>query len=109
MECRDFQKLIPKIIDDDIPEEDLEKVLEHVKSCKYCYDEMEIYYVLKYGFGEDDNNDNMNFIGLLDEKITGLEKKCHYYEMASSLYEAVYIISNTAVFGTLIYILFKIF
>jgi len=30
MECRDFQKLIPKIIDDDIPEEDLEKVLEHV-------------------------------------------------------------------------------
>ena len=43
------------------------------------------------------------------EKITGLEKKCHYYEMASSLYEAVYIISNTAVFGTLIYILFKIF
>ena len=58
---------------------------------------------------EDDNNDNMNFIGLLDEKITGLEKKCHYYEMASSLYEAVYIISNTAVFGTLIYILFKIF
>ena len=73
MECRDFQKLIPKIIDDDIPE------------------------------------DNMNFIGLLDEKITGLEKKCHYYEMARSLYEAVYIISNTAVFGTLIYILFKIF
>ena len=60
MECRDFQKLIPKIIDDDIPEEDLEKVLEHVKFCKDCYDEMEIYYVLKYGFGEDDNNDNMN-------------------------------------------------
>lgn len=27
MECRDFQKLIPKIIDDDIPEEDLEKCL----------------------------------------------------------------------------------
>ena len=43
MECRDFQKLIPKIIDDDIPEEDLEKVLEHVKSCKDCYDEMEIF------------------------------------------------------------------
>lgn len=49
-------------------------MLEHVKSCKDCYDEMEIYYVLKYGLGEDDNNDNMNFIGLLDEKITGLEK-----------------------------------
>ena len=84
MECRDFQKLIPKIIDDDIPEEDLEKVLEHVKSCKDCYDEMEIYYVLKYGFGEDDNNDNMNFIGLLDEKITGLEKKCRIYQASTS-------------------------
>lgn len=27
MECRDFQKLIPKIIDDDIPEEDWKKCL----------------------------------------------------------------------------------
>ena len=30
MECRDFQKLIPKIIDDDIPEEDLENPVRTV-------------------------------------------------------------------------------
>ncbi len=109
MKCREFQKLIPDIIDDNIPENMLEEVIDHVENCKECYDELEIYYVLRYGLGDDDSDASMDFIGQLEGNIRYMKKRLKAYKDIRSLYIFSMLTAHTTVIGTLIYVIFKYF
>lgn len=108
MNCRDFQKIIPNIISEKIPDKDLSKVIEHVEACPDCYDELEIYYVLQYGLRDADNKQSMNFVGRLDRKIKRMKIHLKHYEFASAVYNGLYVISNTAIFAAMIFTIFYI-
>lgn len=109
MNCREFQKKIPDIINGKVPDEQLEDVIEHVDTCHDCYDELEIYYVLQYGLKDTDNKQSMNFVGRLDRKIKKMKRHLKHYEIANAVYNGVYVVSNTAIFAALIYTIFYIF
>ena len=49
MKCADFQKMIPDIINNTVPDEKLDEVIEHIDNCKDCREELEIHYILRYG------------------------------------------------------------
>lgn len=105
MKCREFQTLIPKIVNNEIPDSELDKVINHVTNCKDCYDEMEIYYVLQYGLSDSDNND-MDFVGQLNDKIRHMKGRARHFEFLNSAYNTLYVLSNAAVIIAAVYFLF---
>ena len=108
MKCRDFQKIIPQIIDRTVPDYMLDDVVTHVRNCKDCYDELEIYFVLKCGLDDDNQSKTMDFIGELDNNLTRMEKRSKLYEVLKSTFHLIRIMTGTAVVGSLIYFFFNI-
>lgn len=108
MNCSDFQKMIPDIIDKNIDEKDLEPVLEHIESCRECYDELEIYYVLRCGL-DDDSGKPMNFVEQLENNISAMKSRSELYTAARSVYVLTQLAAYAAIAGTFIYVLFKYF
>lgn len=107
MKCSEFQRLIPEIIDNKIADHMLGEVISHVESCKDCYDELEIYYVLQYGLEDNKTKKSMNFIGQLEGSIDRMKQRYKRYETARAGYYFTQITAYTAVAGSFIYVLFK--
>ena len=62
MTCKEVRKLIIPFIHDELSMEDTRDFLQHVRGCKACMDELEIYYIVEVGLdgsGNDDINYNM--------------------------------------------------
>lgn len=108
MNCSDFQKMIPDIIDGNIDEQDLAPLLEHIEGCKECYDELEIYYVLRCGL-DDDSGKPMNFVEQLENNISAMKRRSQRYTAARSIYVFTQLAAYAAIAGTFIYVLFKYF
>ena len=108
MNCREFQKRIPDIINNKVPDECLLDVVNHVERCKDCYDELEIYYVLEYGLKDDDSKKSMNLIGRLNGRIKKLRNKADRHYSMVSLYNLIRICAFTAITGAAIFAAFNI-
>lgn len=108
MKCRKFQKLIPKILLNRVQDEELKEVIDHVENCKDCYDELEIHYILRYGLGDDDSKESMDFIGQLERNIDNMKTRYKRFEYLHSIYMFVQVSAYTAVIGSFIYFFFKI-
>lgn len=109
MKCREFQKMIPEIINKTAPIECYGDIIEHVENCKECYDELEIHYVLRYGLADDDKDISMDFRKQLEENLIGMKKKYNMSELKKSIYALTQIVAYTAIGGVFIYVLFKYF
>ena len=99
---------MPMIIDDTLPPEQLDGVITHLKSCKDCYDELEINYILKFGLSEE-RDVNMNFVKQLQNKMTAMEKRRNHFDFHTSMYYLSQITAYTAVAGAFIYVVFNYF
>ena len=49
MTCKEARKLIIPFIHDELSMEDTRDFLQHVRGCKACMDELEIYYIVEVG------------------------------------------------------------
>ena len=49
MKCHDVQRMIQGFIEKRLTDEQLEAFLEHIASCRDCYDELEVYYMITTG------------------------------------------------------------
>lgn len=108
MKCREFQKMIPSLINKTVQTEELSELIDHVEHCKDCYDELEIYYIIHNGL-EEGNNTSMNFVGQLEDNIRSFKKRVHNHEITSAVYAFINIAAFTAVGGSLIYVIFRYF
>ena len=52
MKCHDAQRMIQGFIEKRLTDEQLEAFLEHIASCRDCYDELEVYYMITTGLLE---------------------------------------------------------
>lgn len=57
MTCREARKLIIPFIHDELSIEETRDFLQHVRGCKGCMDELEIYYIVDVGLDKSDNED----------------------------------------------------
>ena len=101
--------MIPDIIDDIVPDEKLDDVIEHVDSCKDCREELEIHYILRYGLGDAEDEKATDFIGQLENNITRMKKRRNRFTMQRSIYSLIMLTAYTTVVGSWIYVLFKFF
>lgn len=109
MKCSDFQKLIPDIVGNTVPDEYISEVLEHVNTCKDCYEELEIHYILRYGLGDDEDERAVDFIGQLENNIENMEKRQRHFNIYRSVFVLTQLTAYTAIVGSFIYVLFKFF
>ncbi|MGN0379385.1 MAG: zf-HC2 domain-containing protein [Butyrivibrio sp.] len=109
MKCMEFQKLIPDIINGTVDDEHLEDVIGHLESCRECYDELEINYILQYGLSDDDSAASMDYVGQLERNLSRMKKRLRGIELYKSVSSLINISAYTAVAGAFIYVLFKYF
>lgn len=60
MTCLEAQTKIMAFIDNKLSDEELYDFVKHVKNCKNCSEELEIYYTLLVGMKQLDNNENLS-------------------------------------------------
>ncbi len=108
MDCRDFQKIIPDIINNRVPDECLEAVVNHISNCRDCYDELEIYFVLEYGLKDDDTKKSMNLIGRLNNLIKRLISRAERYYSIVTMYNIIKISAYTVMACAAAYMIFKV-
>lgn len=109
MKCRDFQSNIPNILDDTLNIKKYGDVLGHLEHCKECYDELEIHYVLKYGFDDNFNAVDSDFVKQLNKKIEFMKKLKNHYDSMNALFSFISIAGHTAIAGAFIYVFFTYF
>lgn len=67
--------MIPGFLEDTLENHEMEGFMKHVQTCKDCYEELEIMFMLSIGLQElkEDRNISYNFSQLLENKIRGAE------------------------------------
>ena len=70
MTCREARKLIIPFIHDELSMEETRDFLQHVRGCKACMDELEIYYIVEAGLDKSDGEDiDYNLTAALNSHI----------------------------------------
>ncbi len=71
MNCLEAQSKIMAFIENKLPDDELREFIKHVRSCKNCYEELDIYYTLIVGMKQLDESDNvsMDFRDALNNKL----------------------------------------
>ncbi len=71
MTCLEAQTKIMAFIDNKLTDQELTDFVRHIRGCKNCSEELEIYYTLLVGMKQLDNNENLSvdFKGDLNRKI----------------------------------------
>ncbi len=71
MNCLETQSKIMAFIENKLPDDELREFIKHVRSCKNCYEELDIYYTLIVGMKQLDESDNIStdFKNALDRHL----------------------------------------
>lgn len=112
MVCREWQRKIPDFLDDRMPVEELMDFISHVQSCRDCYEELEIMFILSVGIKEldkdtDESGISYNFKKMLEEKLkkarAQYERFRSFQKMKSLVLGTMYLVTAA---GILVQILF---
>lgn len=94
MICREWQKMIPEFLDGTLKNRELEGFVNHVRTCKDCYEELEIMFMLSIGLQElkEDRSISYNFSLLLENKIRDVESYCEQIRKVHRIYVFVMLV-----------------
>ena len=75
MECSEAQKLIRDYMYGQLPADKKEDFVSHIRSCRDCYEELDIYYMVEVGLNglRDDRLNNMDLKNRLEQELEDLE------------------------------------
>ena len=101
MNCKETEELLLPFIQSELDVEQVQDFLEHIKTCSFCREELEIYYIV---YAEIDGLDNNAFpsydpIGELEKKIDAahaLVQRNHRYMVCK------YALTTLAVIGMIV-------
>ena len=108
MTCLEAQSNIMAFIDGKLPAEEVDPFVRHIRTCKNCSEELEIYYTLVVGMRKLDDNEDLpqNFKQLLEEdldKAQGKVKKAKRYKISAfSIFFAAAIVFLFIVYGRIL-------
>jgi len=76
MDCREIQAMIIPYINSALDDEQLKIFLKHIKTCKECKEELEIYYMVDVGLKQLDGAfENYNLTQALETEILMSEQR----------------------------------
>ena len=93
MTCKEAEQMIMPYINDEMTDKELAPFMEHIYSCKACYEELEIYYTLYAGLAQLDGlNEEQDMRGILkealhvsDQRVRGRKILNVYYALSQVL------------------------
>ncbi|MCI8417458.1 MAG: zf-HC2 domain-containing protein [Lachnospiraceae bacterium] len=70
MTCKEAMQYIMPYINDEMTDKEVEAFLEHIKGCRECYEELEVYYTIYAGLAQLDNDsDDFDMHNLLERAL----------------------------------------
>lgn len=99
MECKEVQKLVTKYISKEIEDKELAQFLEHIETCKECYEELEINYTIFSALMQLDDIPNASYDmnAMLLEELKASKKYMIRKRAFDSFKKAIYVIAIVAV------------
>ena len=95
MTCKEAEQMVMPYINDELTRDrELEAFLDHVYSCRSCYEELEIYYTLYAGLAQLDSDEdgNQDMHNLLEEALYASDQRVRgrklfniYYALSQAL------------------------
>ena len=73
MDCSKVQSMIEPFINNELGDSDKDGFISHVRTCKACRDELEVYHVIYSVIEQLDNNtedENIDYMATLEQKLT---------------------------------------
>ena len=102
MTCKEVEQMIMPYINDELTDRQLGPFLEHVYSCKSCYEELEIYYTLYAGLSQlDGENEGQDMHNLLQEALHASEQRVR----GRVLFNVYYVVTQTLAMAALVAII----
>lgn len=77
MECKECRSLVMPFIKDEIPIDRMDEFLSHIRRCKKCNEELEIYYIIENGLDMGNIQEDMDFEQKLSERIRSSYARIH--------------------------------
>lgn len=84
IECNKCEKMIAAYLSNDLSIFDIDVMLNHVKSCSSCMEELTIQYLVTEGFSEVDKTGNYNLIKSLEDKIASSQNRVEKHMLHTS-------------------------
>lgn len=78
MDCTKVQSMIEPFLKNELNDSDKDFFISHVRSCKACMDELEVYHVVYSVVDQLDNDtedENVDYMATLEHKLTRQETK----------------------------------
>ena len=97
MTCLEAQSNIMAFIEKKLPDDVIPDFVKHMRYCKNCREELEIYYTLIVGMHQVDNNQELsqNFAKDLENELNRLEWQSYFCFLYTINVWIRYIISNS--------------
>lgn len=76
MDCSKVQSMIEPFLKNELSNADKDSFISHVRTCRNCHDELEVYHVIYSVIEQFDNNtedENIDYIATLEKKLTRSE------------------------------------
>lgn len=102
MECKDAEQLVQRYIKGNLEGKQLKKFVEHVQTCKNCFEEMEIYYMVFEGLQHLESGASINIGKEISSRLMQSERKIRN----NSLFRFYYYIMQITAYGVLLLTLF---
>ena len=78
MTCQEIQRLVMPYIRDELSSDELIAFMEHVKHCRECREELEIYFMVDVGLRQlDEGSGAYNIVGQLERKLETSRERLH--------------------------------
>ena len=105
MTCKEARKFIIPFIKDELSMEDTREFLEHVKNCKACMDELEIYYIVEKFDKSDEENIDYN----LTESLKGNIREAYQRIFIIFMFKVfIYAVDTLMIFGVIVMTLMQL-
>ena len=107
MTCLEAQSMITAFIEDNLDDKELIELIQHMRQCPDCKEELEVYYTLMVGMKQLDNNEKLsnNFAEELERKLSYHENRIRGHNRRVMKTKATVSIVITTV---LVFVLFQL-
>ena len=104
-ECTKYQSMVEPFLEGKLSGSERQSFVEHIKHCKVCHEELEIYHVIYSVMDELDNEseqETTNYMATLERKL-GNSGKSDKNALYTTIYYIIFILGIAAiVFGLII-------
>ena len=105
MKCAQAQKLIKPYLDHTLPDHELSQFLEHIKGCRDCYEDLEIYLAISETLKNDDERsdpEDFDFHAKLQRELENSENKLRIIRSQAWIARGV-LVAAVFIIGLLVY------